>query len=111
VLYFVWCWSQPILEVILRITGFKFDAVIIDEAAQAVEPSSLIPLKYNSALVVMVGDPCQLPATVFSKTAKECNYGQSLFLRLQRLGIPVSMLQIQYRMHPAISAYPSRCQC
>lgn len=76
--------------------GFKFDAVIIDEAgyhnhfkiierfiflAQAVEPSCLIPLKYNPQAVVMVGDPCQLPATVFSKAAKEANYEQSLFKR------------------------------
>lgn len=99
--------SQPILEVILRMTNFKFDAVIIDEAAQAVEPSSLIPLKFNPSLVVMVGDPCQLPATVFSRIAKEANYGQSLFLRLQRTGIPVCLLNIQYRMHPMIVAYPS----
>jgi hypothetical protein len=52
--------SQPLLEVILRITGYKFDAVIIDEAAQAVEPSSLIPFKYNPQLVILVGDPCKL---------------------------------------------------
>lgn len=99
--------SQPILEVVLRITGYKFDAVIIDEAAQAVEPSSLIPLKFNPQVVIMVGDPCQLPATVFSKSAKELNYGQSLFLRLQKNGFPVSMLETQYRMHPKIAKYPS----
>jgi senataxin len=57
--------------------------VIIDEAAQAVEPSSLIPFKYNPRMIVLVGDQCQLPATVFSRIAKEANYGQSLFLRLQ----------------------------
>ena len=87
--------SQPILEVIMRLPGFKFDAVIIDEAAQAVEPSTLIPLKYNPAVVVMVGDPCQLPATLFSKSAKEANYGQSLFQRLHSTGYPVTMLETQ----------------
>lgn len=100
--------SQPILEVVLRITGFKFDAVIIDEAAQAVEPSSLIPFKFNPQIVVMVGDPCQLPATVFSRACKEANYSQSLFLRLQRSGIPVAMLETQYRMHPLIAEFPSQ---
>ncbi len=99
--------SQPILEVILRITGYRFDAVVIDEAAQAVEPSSLIPFKYNPQLVVLVGDPCQLPATVFSRTAKDANYAQSLFLRLQKSGHPVTMLCRQYRMHPLIAHYPS----
>lgn len=56
-----------------------------DEAAQAVEPSTLIPFKFNPHRVVMVGDPCQLPATVFSRVAKDANYGQSLFqvLRLK----------------------------
>lgn len=99
--------SQPMLEVVLRITGFKFDAVIIDEAAQAVEPSSLIPFKYNPQAVVLVGDPCQLPATVFSATAKKAGYSQSLFQRLQVAGYPVLMLETQYRMHPAIAEYPS----
>jgi superfamily I DNA and/or RNA helicase len=52
---------------------------LIDEAAQALEPSALIPLKYNPSRVVMVGDPCQLPATVFSATAKAAGYHQSFF--------------------------------
>lgn len=99
--------SQPILEVVMRIPGFKFDAVIIDEAAQAIEPSTLIPLKYNPHTVVMVGDPCQLPATLFSKAAKEANYGQSLFQRLHLAGYPVIMLETQYRMHQQIADYPS----
>lgn len=44
-----------------------FNTVIIDEAAQAVELSTLIPLKYNCDRCVLVGDPQQLPATVLSK--------------------------------------------
>lgn len=44
-----------------------FEMLIIDEAAQAIELSSLIPLKYNSARCVMVGDPQQLPPTVLSQ--------------------------------------------
>ncbi len=43
-----------------------FDMVIIDEAAQAIELSSLIPLKYRCTRCVMVGDPQQLPPTVLS---------------------------------------------
>lgn len=44
-----------------------FEMLIIDEAAQAIELSSLIPLKYNSARCVLVGDPQQLPPTVLSQ--------------------------------------------
>lgn len=44
-----------------------FDVVIIDEAAQAVEPEVLIALKRVRGRCVMVGDPCQLPATVFQR--------------------------------------------
>lgn len=100
--------SQPILEVVLRIPGFKFDAVIIDEAAQAVEPSSLIPFKFNPQCVILVGDPCQLPATVFSSAAQRAHYAQSLFERLALAQWPVTMLETQYRMHPAIAAYPAQ---
>ena len=82
--------------------------MIIDEAAQAIEPSALIPLKYNPRTVVMVGDPAQLPATIFSKTAKQAGLGTSLFQRLQASGYPVTMLETQYRMHPLIAEHPSR---
>jgi predicted DNA helicase len=85
----------------------EFDAVIIDEATQATELHALIPLKYRSKLCVLVGDPKQLPATVMSRDAAACSFRQSLFQRLQRLGVPVSMLRMQYRMHPAISAFPN----
>ncbi|CAM9188007.1 unnamed protein product [Ectocarpus fasciculatus] len=84
-----------------------FDAVVMDEAAQAVEPSSMIPLKYNPRAVIMVGDPAQLPATIFSKKAQRANYAQSLFLRLQRGGHPKTMLDTQYRMHPDIASFAS----
>ncbi|CAK4085575.1 unnamed protein product [Aphanomyces euteiches] len=56
-----------------------FDAVIIDEAAQAVEVSTLIPFRERVARVILVGDPKQLPATV------------------------------QYRMHPFLRLFPSKC--
>jgi senataxin len=36
------------------------------------------------------------------------NYGRSLFERLERLGHPVHLLNIQYRMHPSISLFPNR---
>jgi len=37
-----------------------FDAVVVDEAAQAVELSALIPFKYQASATVLVGDPGKL---------------------------------------------------
>jgi len=87
---------------------FSFDVVIIDEASQSVEPSTLIPLKYNPKMVIMVGDPNQLRATVQSSSCVNFSYGQSLFERLNLAGYPKLMLETQYRMHPEISLFPSR---
>ncbi|XP_009615515.1 probable helicase MAGATAMA 3 [Nicotiana tomentosiformis] len=85
-----------------------FDVVIIDEAAQAVEPSTLVPLSNGCKQVFLVGDPVQLPATVISPIAGNFGYCVSLFERLQRGGYPVQMLKTQYRMHPEIRNFPSR---
>ncbi|CAK8535549.1 unnamed protein product [Lathyrus sativus] len=87
-----------------------FDAVVIDEAAQALEPATLIPLqllKSNGTQCIMVGDPKQLPATVLSNVASKFRYECSMFERLQRAGHPVIMLTEQYRMHPEICKFPS----
>uniref|UniRef100_A0A803M9Y6 Uncharacterized protein n=1 Tax=Chenopodium quinoa TaxID=63459 RepID=A0A803M9Y6_CHEQI len=87
-----------------------FDAVVIDEAAQALEPATLIPLqllKSSGTKCIMVGDPKQLPATVLSNVASRYLYECSMFERLQRAGYPVIMLTEQYRMHPEISRFPS----
>lgn len=85
----------------------KFDVVVIDEAAQAVEPSILVPLCQGAKQVYLVGDPNQLPATVISSRAVQYGYNHSLFSRLQRAGYPVERLTIQYRMNPAIREFPS----
>lgn len=92
-----------------RSLSIEFETVIIDEAAQCVEMSSLIPLKYGCIKCIMVGDPKQLPPTVFSKEAAKFQYEQSLFVRMQKnFADEVHLLDTQYRMHPDISVFPSR---
>ncbi|EJC98117.1 uncharacterized protein FOMMEDRAFT_97735 [Fomitiporia mediterranea MF3/22] len=92
-----------------QLEPFDFSMVIIDEAAQSIELSSLIPLKYTSTRCVMVGDPQQLPPTVLSPEASKWGYDQSLFVRLQKCRPEaVHLLSIQYRMHPEISLLPSK---
>lgn len=86
----------------------KFETVIIDEAAQCVELSCLVPLKYGCRQCIMVGDPNQLPPTVLSQTAQNLNYEQSLFVRMfKRDQSRVYLLDTQYRMHPDIARFPS----
>ena len=53
---------------LLQKSGSSFDAVIVDEAAQALEPAALIPLQLHSERCILVGDPQQLPATVWHHT-------------------------------------------
>ncbi|EPY51633.1 hypothetical protein SPOG_00059 [Schizosaccharomyces cryophilus OY26] len=88
--------------------NISFPTVIIDEAAQAVELSSLIPLKYDCKRCIMVGDPNQLPPTVLSKSASKNGYDQSLYVRMfKKNPSNAYLLSIQYRMHPEISKFPS----
>ncbi|KAF2027506.1 hypothetical protein EK21DRAFT_71756 [Setomelanomma holmii] len=89
--------------------SIEFETVIVDEAAQCVEMSALIPLKYGCAKCILVGDPKQLPPTVFSKEAARFQYEQSLFVRMQKNHPDdIHLLDTQYRMHPEISLFPSR---
>jgi senataxin len=86
--------------------SIEFQTCVVDEAAQAVELSTLIPLQLGVKQLVLVGDPQQLPATVIGKRELVGNYERSLFERLEHCGLPVHTLDVQYRMHPAISVFP-----
>ncbi|KAI6690176.1 hypothetical protein NL676_027004 [Syzygium grande] len=82
--------------------------LVIDEAAQLKECESMIPLQLRGVRhAILVGDECQLPAMVESKLSSEAGFGRSLFERLGSLGRPRHLLNIQYRMHPAISRFPT----
>eukprot|EP00929_Paragymnodinium_shiwhaense_P055921 TRINITY_DN27995_c0_g1_i3.p1 TRINITY_DN27995_c0_g1~~TRINITY_DN27995_c0_g1_i3.p1 ORF type:complete len:1156 (+),score=273.93 TRINITY_DN27995_c0_g1_i3:35-3469(+) len=90
---------------LLRDVNLPF--VVLDEAAQIIEPACLIPLSKGSVQVVMVGDQCQLPATVLSHEAQRAGLDVSMFDRLISMGMEVHMLSTQYRMHPLIAEFPS----
>ncbi|GMM29931.1 putative DNA/RNA helicase [Martiniozyma asiatica (nom. inval.)] len=94
---------------ILSTMSMSFDTVVIDEACQCTELSAIIPLRYGCKKCIMVGDPNQLPPTVLSQKAASFNYEQSLFVRMQKnFKNSVYLLDVQYRMHPDISAFPSK---
>ena len=91
----------------LLLDSRRFPLVLLDEATQATEPASLIPLTKGARHVVLVGDHHQLPPTVISRRAEKEGLACSLFERLVALGAPSTMLTTQYRMHPVIREWPS----
>ncbi|KAI5594482.1 hypothetical protein BDE02_03G076200 [Populus trichocarpa] len=90
-----------------RLSNFRFRQVLIDESTQATEPECLIPLVLGAKQVVFVGDHCQLGPVIMCKKAARAGLAQSLFERLVLLGVKPIRLQVQYRMHPCLSEFPS----
>ena len=86
-----------------------FDMVVMDEAAQATQPASFIPLLCGTR-VILAGDHLQLPPYVADEQAKEENMHVSLFEHLLDTYGPETsvMLRRQYRMNEQIAAFPSK---
>ena len=80
---------------------------MLDEASQVTEPMSLVPLANGCQQLVLVGDHKQLPPTVVSRDAELAGMTLSLFDRLIRAGVQPYLLDTQFRMHPALSHFPS----
>ena len=87
----------------------KYNAkiLIIDEAAQATEPSCLIPLNFNIEKTILVGDFKQLPAFTNLKNSEKTKFEMSLMERMYGNKDSSLMLTIQHRMHPKISQFIS----
>jgi superfamily I DNA and/or RNA helicase len=86
-----------------------FDLVVLDEASQASEPLSWVPLTI-ARKAIFAGDANQLPPTIYSKEAAEGGLTVTLFDRLKDL-LPASaqtLLRVQYRMHEDIMRFPSQ---
>ncbi|XP_061629680.1 RNA helicase Mov10l1 isoform X2 [Phyllopteryx taeniolatus] len=101
-----------------------FTHVFLDEAGQATEPESMIPISFISesdgqAQIVLAGDPCQLGPIVKSRMASAFGLGLSLLERLmanslygkQEWGYNpklVTKLIYNYRSHEALLTLPSK---
>lgn len=93
--------SHPVMR------GKRFKTAFIDEAAQALEPATWIPI-LRSERVVFAGDHFQLPPTIKSNEAAKNGLAETLFEKgIRRHPGRSSMLQVQYRMHQAIMAFSS----
>eukprot|EP00922_Rhytidocystis_sp_ex-Travisia-forbesii_P046294 GHVS01069014.1.p1 GENE.GHVS01069014.1~~GHVS01069014.1.p1 ORF type:complete len:1164 (-),score=329.32 GHVS01069014.1:721-4212(-) len=90
-----------------KLKAQRFRQVLLDEATQATEPECLVPIVMGAKQVILVGDHCQLGPVIMSKKAARAGLSQSLFERLVFLGIRPVRLEVQYRMHPCLSEFPS----
>ena len=87
--------------------GMTFQTVFIDEAAQALEPASWIPI-LKSHRVIFAGDHCQLPPTIKSFEAAKEGLEVTLFEKAIQRNKADVMLQEQYRMNEKIMGFSSR---
>lgn len=90
-----------------RLEKMKFRTVLIDELTQASEPELLIPMVKGAKQVILVGDHQQLGPVILDKKAGDAGLKQSLFERLVVLGHVPIRLEVQYRMNPCLSEFPS----
>jgi superfamily I DNA and/or RNA helicase len=87
--------------------GKKFRTVFIDEAAQALEPASWIPI-VKAERVIFAGDHCQLPPTIKSLDAAKAGLNITLFEKAIKRNKADVMLIEQYRMNKRIMEFPGR---
>ncbi len=90
--------AHPVLE------GRKFRTCFIDEASQALEPASWIPIT-RSSRVVLAGDPFQLPPTVKSQAAQQAGLSKTLMEKAIDRFPHTSLLNVQYRMNRTIMGF------
>lgn len=78
-----------------------FRTVVIDEAAQALEPATWIPI-LKATRVVLAGDPFQLPPTVKSKEAAKNGLSVTMIEKCIHLFQNINLLNVQYRSNNTI---------
>ncbi|KAI7863636.1 P-loop containing nucleoside triphosphate hydrolase protein [Spinellus fusiger] len=92
--------------------NFKYDNVVMEEAAQILEVETFIPLLLQEPedgvnrlkRVIMIGDHNQLPPVVKNLAFQQYgNMEQSLFTRFVRLGVPTLQLDAQGRARSSIA--------
>jgi superfamily I DNA and/or RNA helicase len=89
------------------VRSLQYNTVVIDEAGQALEPASWIPVLKGRKLI-LAGDHCQLPPTIKSDAAARGGLSLTLLEKCVALHPQaVILLEEQYRMNAAIMGYPS----
>lgn len=87
--------------------GMRFARVIIDEATQATELATMVPLLKGCKQLVLAGDYKYRAPVVKSSLAQSKGMTISLFEKLIRQGVTPHFLNAQYKMHSSIAEFPS----
>jgi intron-binding protein aquarius len=108
------CTHAAIMRDYLVEQGFKYDSLIMEEAAQILEIETFIPMclqkmegasssssdskEHRLKRIVLLGDHYQLPPIIQNQSLQRiCHFHQSMFTRLLRLGYPSLSLTHQGR--------------
>ena len=92
----------------------KTITVVFSQAGQALQLDTLIPVTIlGMKKMILVGDQNQLPATVLDAGNMRVDFARSWLERISmhfkdNISEMLPMLDVQYRMHPHICAFPSR---
>ena len=83
---------------------FRCHSVVVEEAGKITETESLVLFFLLPRRLVLVGDTLQLSPIIRNEQLRcMCNYDQSMFERLHRLGARMEVLDRQGRARPAIA--------
>jgi len=89
----------------------RFDSIFVDEASQALEPLCYLPIILQpSKRIIFVGDPNQLPPTIYSKknNGLKLTFLEKLLFKFKDNPIQSGFLNIQYRMNDQILGFPNQ---
>ncbi|CAG2066911.1 unnamed protein product, partial [Timema podura] len=79
-------------------------SVIVEEAAEVLEPHIVVSLTKDCQHLILIGDHKQLrPSNAVFKLAQEFKFDVSLFERMLNNGLHCKVLQTQHRMRPEIA--------
>lgn len=100
-----------------EVSEVEFDWVIIDEAGRSTHPELIVPM-VRGRKIILVGDHKQLPPIIDQELdnntledigVKHSDLETSLFQELIEPAPAKAILQVQYRMAPAIGELVSQC--
>ncbi|KEP50889.1 NFX1-type zinc finger protein [Rhizoctonia solani 123E] len=110
--HIVGCTTTGAAKVVSLLSGMSPKVMIVEEAGQVLESHILASLVPSVEQIIMIGDPLQLRPSINNyklsienrETGSIYRFDQSLMERLHKSGFPMSQLNVQRRMRPAISS-------